>query len=242
MCDKLACQFFVLFVKAWTLSYWTETNLARIICSNPTTVNESLFHALAIIISKVYNVKEYEYIMRARACYIAFTKKQRRQQKINRILAFNKHAASMIAATQENIGVEEPHIIDALESIFTDDTDTQNKLVVSKKHSNRVRESRATAAGTYKESLESQGVRDLDLGLGDKPADFSTLTCMPCPPFPFLPESMLESEEQLSNFQAVQDFTKSLKVKQARRSFEIKQKQSEKVMDIVHLADDGDHS
>lgn len=75
-CNKLVCSFFKIIVTAFTLSGYMEGLLGKCILYSKTTICESYFHWVGIMIPKWQNVTKLEYILREASAYIAFEKRQ----------------------------------------------------------------------------------------------------------------------------------------------------------------------
>ena len=237
--NSLVISFFKILVKSWTLSVWSEENISKIVKDHPTTTNESFFHCHAMYNNKVYNIKEAEYIQNAKACYIAFVKKQQSRIKHRKLLSYNKNAGTLIATSAQKVGVHEPHVIDAIRSLFPTDVDSLNEVARADILIEKLLERRKTDVEKYNKYVEEYV--GLDLGLGEERANYSTIGCRPCPPFPFVPENLLQTDELWNNFQAVHKFTRDLKTKQAARAERVRQAQQQEVDDAAGEQGMDDH-
>ena len=74
-CNMYVTLFFKIFVKSFTLSPYVEGMLSKCILYSKTTICESYFHWMGIMVPKWQNVTKVEYILREAAAYIAFCKR-----------------------------------------------------------------------------------------------------------------------------------------------------------------------
>ena len=75
-CNTCIPFFYRIFVKSFTLSPYLEGLLSKCILYSKTTICESYFHWLGIMVPKWQNVTKGEYSLREAAAYIAFCNRQ----------------------------------------------------------------------------------------------------------------------------------------------------------------------
>ena len=95
-CNTYVPLFFEVFVKSFTLSPYLEGMLSKCILYSKTTICESYFHWLGIMIPKWQNVPKMEYILREAAAYIAFCKRQDDKCLFTQKLRQHKYASTLV--------------------------------------------------------------------------------------------------------------------------------------------------
>ena len=92
-CNMYVPIFFEILVKAVTLSPYMEGLLSKCILYSKTTICESYFHWLGIMVPKWQNVTKNEYILREAAAFIAFSKRQDDKLLYTKKLRQHKYAS-----------------------------------------------------------------------------------------------------------------------------------------------------
>jgi hypothetical protein len=113
-CNELICSFFKIIATAFTLSGYMEGLLGKCILYSKTTICESYFHWVGIMIPKWQNVTKMEYILREASAYIAFEKRQDDKFLFTKKLRQHKYASTLVGTAGQKNGRIERYMMEAL--------------------------------------------------------------------------------------------------------------------------------
>ena len=116
-CRDLIPSFFRIFVTAFVMSKYAESQFWKCLCFSKTTICESYFHWKSIIIPKWQNIPAGEYERKERAAFITFVKRQKEKLFLMKKLVTNKYANTLTVASAQKNSRYEKHILDAVENI-----------------------------------------------------------------------------------------------------------------------------
>ena len=227
-CNTYIPLFFRILVKAFTLSPYLEGLLSKCILYSKTTICESYFHWLGIMVPKWQNVTKFEYILRESAAYIAFCKRQDDKCLFTKKLRQHKYASTLVGTAGQKNGRYERYILEAVMEIVGDDKASVNTIThLLQKLRVRLenRNERLTKLNeTYEQDITAQNLKmgpvrhefrtaGGDGVLSGKQLQESTHSAKPVPPFPFLKQDLLTNESDKKRLNDIWDWTKSISFK-----------------------------
>lgn len=224
-CNTYVPLFFRILVKAFTLSPYLEGLLSKCILYSKTTICESYFHWLGIMVPKWQNVTKVEYILRESAAYIAFCKRQDDKSLFTKKLRQHKYASTLIGTAGQKNGRYERYILEAVMEIVGADTASINTVNFFL-HKLQVRlDNRHDRLNKLNETFETDTTaQNLKMGpvkheyrtaggdgvLSGKQYQESANSAKPVPPFPFLKEDLLINESDKKRLDNIWEWTKSI--------------------------------
>ena len=204
-CQKLIPQVFVAIVYGWLCSAYMEGAMWKTIGYPDTTVNESYFGNLAIMIPKCISIKDREYEPKEAAAYLAWQSKRGEFVDLQKRLCAHKYAATLTASNGQKGGIHQSYVLDGLEELFGEDDATKKQVMTCREKvkaliKNRLEMQRLQRQKTMSSTLLS----NLHLGPGDGGGTVKRGVqkveredCpRPVPPFPFKNDGEMESKEQ----------------------------------------------
>lgn len=225
-CNTFVPIFFSIIMKAFTLSPYMEGLLSKCILYSKTTICESYFHWLGIMVPKWQNVTKNEYVLRETAAYVAFCKRQDDKALFTKRLKQHKYASTLIGTAGQKNGRYERHILDAVVSIVAGDPASINSANKFIGKMNKRKENREARLNVITENFLSD-VTAQNLGMGPIKHEYRTAgrdgvlsgrqyqesaaSAKPVPPFPFRNEELLKSSNDKQRLIDIWDWTKSLR-------------------------------
>ena len=227
-CNTYIPLFFEIFVKSFTLSPYMESLLSKCILYSKTTICESYFHWLGIMVPKWQNVTKNEYILREAAAYVAFCERQDDKLLFTKKLRQHKYASTLVGTAGQKNSRYERHIFEAVLSVLSTDPASVNSAncileKIQKRQQNR--EARLNViTENFSSDVTAQNLRmgpvkheyrtaGVDGVLSGKQNQESTNSAKPVPPFPFRNEELLKSDNDKQRLIDIWDWTKSLNSK-----------------------------
>jgi hypothetical protein len=197
-CQGMIPVFFCMFVHDWVLSKYMETALSRTIAFAVTSMCESYFHWLAIMIPKWQHMRGPEYILREAVAFLAYHSKKDEFVSLQKKLVPNKYQPTLIASNGQKAGVHMGYIFDALVDIFPDDPVTNAYVTHCRKCMAALKSKRLTRQAAQREANSNSA---LDSNLKLMPSELDTseefqqqAEVKDCPrqnpPFPFKKEDL----------------------------------------------------
>ena len=220
--------FFKIFVKSFTLSPYVEGMLSKFILYSKTTICESYFHWMGIMVPKWQNVTKVEYILREAAAYITFCKRQDDKCLFTKKLRQHKYASTLVGTAGQKNGRYERYILEAIKTIIPSDQSTTNAInhffnkIRIRQEDRQQKLSGITASfesdilaknlkmGPIKHEYRTAGADGVLSGVQHKESEKSA---KPVPPFPFLKEDLLLTDEDKQRLNDIWDWSKSVQSK-----------------------------
>ena len=205
---------------------YLEGLLSKCILYSKTTICESYIHWLGIMVPKWQNVTKGEYSLREAAAYIAFCKRQDDKSLFTKKLRQHKYASTLIGTAGQKNGRYERYVVEAIMNTVSSDPSTIN---AGKHLQNKVNEriqKRQQRLNLLNNSFQCDvTAQNLKMGpvkheyrtagsdgvLSGKQYQESSTSAKPVPPFPFLKEDLLTSDEEKQRLNNIWDWAKSLK-------------------------------
>jgi hypothetical protein len=225
-CNTYVPLFFRIFLKSFTLSPYMEGLLSKCILYSKTTICESYFHWLGIMVPKWQNVTKGEYALREAAAYIAFCKRQDFKSLFTKKLRQHKNASTLVGTAGQKNGKYERYVVEAILDIVSSDPSTVNAGQHLYDKINARLQKRQKRLDMLNEKLESDiTAQNLKMGpvkheyrtaggdgvLSGRQYQDSATSANPVPPFPFRKEDLLTSDVDRQRLSNIWDWTKSLK-------------------------------
>jgi hypothetical protein len=226
-CNELISSFFKNLVTAFTLSGYMEGLLGKCILYSKTTIYESYFHWVGIMIPKWQNVTKMEYILRESSAYIAFEKRQDDKFLFTKKLRQHKYASTLVGTAGQKNGRVERYMMEAHMSVCSQDLSVKaavnmNLEKIEKKRTlrreklqqlYRIFEDDTTAQnlkmGPIKHEFRTAGE---DGVLAGKQLSEYVKSARPVLPFPFMKENLLITEDDENRLSNVWAFSRSIKI------------------------------
>ena len=224
-CNTYVPLFFEIMVKSITLSPYLEGMLSKCILYSKTTICESYFHWLGIMVPKWQNVTKMEYILREAAAYIAFCKRQDNKCLFTKKLRQHKYASTLVGTAGQKNGRYERYVLEAITDIVASDPasiNTVNHFLDKIRTELQNRQARLNLlTAFYEKDVTAQNLKmgpvkheyrtaGEDGVLAGKQVQESMHSAKPVPPFPFLNENLLTSEADKDRLNDIWEWTKSI--------------------------------
>ena len=115
--QKMIPLFFTLFVKAFIMSPYMESQLWKCLWFSKTTICESYFHWKGIMIPKWGNVTPSLYERKEASALIGFVKRQQDKKFLGKKLVKSKYAATLTVASAQKNSRYERYVLEAITGI-----------------------------------------------------------------------------------------------------------------------------
>lgn len=227
-CNELICSFFKILATAFTLSGYMEGLLGKCILYSKTTICESYFHWVGIMIPKWQNVTKMEYILREASAYIAFEKRQDDKFLFTKKLRQHKYASTLVGTAGQKNGRIERYMMEALLSVCSKDLTVKvavdmNLEKIEKKRTLR-REKLQQLSSIFEDDTTAQNLKmgpikhefrtaGEDGVLAGKQLSEYVKSARPVPPFPFMKENLLITDDDKNRLSNVWAFSRSIKIR-----------------------------
>ena len=227
-CNAFVPIFFEILVKAVTLSPYMESLLSKCILYSKTTICESYFHWLGIMVPKWQNVTKSEYILREAAAFIAFSKRQDDKFLYTKKLRQHKYASTLVGTAGQKNPRYERYIFEAISHIASSDSSSMNSANHFFSKIQKGRDQRQERLGLLNEEYETDiTAQNLKMGpvkhefrtagadgvLSGKQLHESTQSAKPVPPFPFCKENLLTSEVDKQRLNNIWEWSRSISMR-----------------------------
>ena len=227
-CNVYVPILFNILVTAVTFSPYMENLLSKCILYSKTTICQSYFHWLGIMVPKWQNVTKNEYILREAAAFIAFSKRQDDKLLYTKKLRQHKYASTLVGTAGQKNARYERFIFEAISHVVPSDLSSMNAVCHFENKIRKSREQRQNRLGLLNEVYETDiTAQNLKIGpvkhefrtagsdsvLSGKQLQESTYSAKPVPPFPFCKEDLLTNEEDMKRLNDIWEWSRSINKK-----------------------------
>jgi hypothetical protein len=209
-----------------------ESLLSKCILYSKTTICESYFHWLGIMVPKWQNVTKNEYILREAAAYIAFCKRQDDKLLFTKKLRQHKYASTLIGTAGQKNSKHERHILEAVLNVVSSDPASVNSAYGFLDKTRKRQDCREARLNFIMEKY-TDDITAQNLGMGPVKHEYRTAggdghlsgkqyqesatSAKPVPPFPFRKEELLKNADDKQRLIDIWDWTRAIGSKKKQK-------------------------